>query len=713
MRRVPLTSMLFVPGGDERKVAKIPELLASALILDLEDAVAASVKDEARERVAGAVTRHGATQRIWVRVNGVDSGLLARDIDAVTLPGLAGLIVPKVESARDLVAVDGLVGLLERSRELPSGSVELIATIETARGLAEVEEIANTCARLHTLGFGAGDFSLDLGLEWPPPGGSLSATIIAAKSRIVLAARVAGLEAPHDGVYPNFRDPDGLRREAEQARALGFLSKHAIHPVQIPLIDEVFAPSQAELARAQRILETFDESERAGKANTRIDGFFIDYPVAERARRVLARADAAAEHAPRPSAAPEDEPTTPQPLAGIKVLDLASLYAAPLIATSLADFGADVVKVEHPRGDDARRWGLTKDGVPLWWKSISRNKRVAALDLNDERDRAVVRRLCDWADLVVENFRPGRLERWGLGPEELHSSNPKLVIVRVTGFGQTGPKAHEPGFGTLAEAFSGFAHITGATDGPPTLPPFGLADGITGLMGAFATMVALYWRDARGGEGQVIDLSLFEPLFSILGPQVIEYTQLGRIQDRMGNRSPRTSPRNAYRTSDDRWVAVSGGTQQIANRILTAIGRPELADDPRFSDATARRRNADEIDALVAGWVAARTLDEVLAGFNEAQAPVAPVYDAAQIVEDAHYRERGSLLTVADDDLGEVMMPSIVPRLSRTPGEVRTTGPTEIGADTDAVLEAILGITRAQSAAGAPASASDPRVVED
>jgi crotonobetainyl-CoA:carnitine CoA-transferase CaiB-like acyl-CoA transferase/citrate lyase beta subunit len=706
--RVPLTSMLFVPGGDERKIAKIPELQAPALILDLEDAVAASVKDEARARVAAAVTRHGAEQRLWVRVNGVESGLLARDIEAVTLPGLAGIVVPKVESVRDLLAVDGLVGLLERSRGIEPELVELIATIETAKGLAVVDEIAASCTRLHTLGFGAGDFSLDLGLEWPPPGGSLSGTIVLAKSRLVLAARLADLEPPHDGVYPDFRDEAGLRREAEQARALGFRSKHAIHPAQIAVIDQVFAPGEEELSRARRIVETFDASERAGTANARVDGRLVDYPVAERARRVLARVGTA-----QPQGTSGGEGATPQPLAGLKVLDLASLYAAPLIATSLADFGADVVKVEHPRGDDARRWGLSKDGVPLWWKSISRNKRVAALDLNDEADRAIVRRLCDWADVLVENFRPGRLERWGLGPEVLHESNPRLVIVRVTGFGQTGPKSQEPGFGTLAEAFSGFAHITGAADGPPTLPPFGLADGIAGLMGAFATMVALYWRDARGGQGQVVDLSLFEPLFSILGPQVIEYTQLGVIQERLGNRSPRTSPRNAYRTSDDRWVAVSGGTQQIVNRILAAIGRPELADDPRFSDAAARRRNGDEIDALVADWVAGRTLDEVLSRFREVEAPVAPVYNAEQIVADEHYRERGSLSTVVDDDLGEVLMPSIVPRLSRTPGALRSTGPTAIGADTDAILEEILRISKSDAPAVTPAGASGARVVDD
>ena len=237
-------------------------------------------------------------------------------------------------------------------------------------------------------------------------------------------------------------------------------------------------------------------------------------------------------------------------LQGLKVLDLSSLYAGPLIATTLGDFGADVIKVEHPRGDDARRWGSTKDGVPLWWKIISRNKRLITLDLHDEVDRKTVLELCKDADVVIENFRPGRLEAWGLGADELLRLNPRLVLVRVTGFGQEGPYSDRPGFGTLAEAMSGFAAITGAPDGPPTLPAFGLADGVAALTGVHAVMTALYWRDAQGGgKGQVIDLSLYEPLFGILGPQVVEYDQLGTVQARTGNMSRRTAPRNCHEDS--------------------------------------------------------------------------------------------------------------------------------------------------------------------
>jgi crotonobetainyl-CoA:carnitine CoA-transferase CaiB-like acyl-CoA transferase len=389
----------------------------------------------------------------------------------------------------------------------------------------------------------------------------------------------------------------------------------------------------------------------------------------------------------------ETDGASPLPLAGVHVLDLSSLYAGPLIATTLGDFGADVIKVEHPRGDDARRWGASKDGISLWWKVISRNKRLVCLDLNLEEDRRQVVELARWADVLIENFRPGRMERWGLGPERLRAENPRLIMVRVSGFGQFGPYSERPGFGTLAEAFSGFAFITGQPDGPPTLPPFGLADGVAALAGTYATMIALYWRDARGGNlGQVIDLSLYEPLFAILGPQITEYTQVGSVQRRQGNRSPRTNPRNAYATADGHWVAISAGTQQIANRIFEAIGRPELGIDPRFCSAAARRQHADEVDRLVAHWIGTHTLEEVLDRFERAQAPIAPVYDIAQIFADAHYRARATFTDVPDPDLGSVIMQNVVPRLSRTPGRIRSTGATAIGAHTDDVAAMIRGL---------------------
>lgn len=390
---------------------------------------------------------------------------------------------------------------------------------------------------------------------------------------------------------------------------------------------------------------------------------------------------------------PEAETGVPRaPLTGIRVLDLSSLYAGPLIATTLGDFGADVIKAEHPRGDDARRWGLSKGDVPLWWKVVSRNKRLVRLDLHREEDRRAVRELSREADVVIENFRPGRMEAWGLGYDDLSALNEGLIMVRVTGFGQTGPRRDEPGFGTLAEAFSGFAFLTGQEDGPPTLPAFGLADGVAAMAGTYATMMALYWRDARGGgRGQVVDLSLFEPLFSILGPQVIEYQQLAVEQTRHGNRSPRTAPRNTYRTADGKWVAISAGTQQIANRMFEAIGKPELADDPRFNTTPSRLAHADDVDAELEHWIGANELDAVLRTFRSHEAPIAPVMSASQIIDDPQYRAREAIIDVPDDDLGSVTMQNVVPRLSVTPGRVRSTGTTLLGADQALVTAALAG----------------------
>ncbi len=378
------------------------------------------------------------------------------------------------------------------------------------------------------------------------------------------------------------------------------------------------------------------------------------------------------------------------PLQHLKVLDLSSLYAGPLIATNLGDFGAEVIKVEHPRGDDARRWGLSKNGVPLWWKVISRNKRLITLDLHEPEAQQKVRALYRWADVVVENFRPGRLEQWGLGFADLQKVNPRAIMVRVTGFGQTGPRASQPGFGTLAEAFSGFAYITGQPDGPPTLPPFGLADGVAALAGTYAVMMALYWRDAKGGnQGQYIDLSLYEPLFNILGPQAIEYTQTGTVQQRQGNRSKRTSPRNTYLTKDGHWVALSGGTQQVVDRMYQVIGRPELSQDPRYNNARGRLEHADEIDSWIADWIGGHNLEEVLRRFEEIEAPVAPIHSIAQILQDPQYLARQSFLEVSDEDLGSVIMQNVVPHLSLTPGIIHHPGPTTPNRDAEYV-EAII-----------------------
>jgi formyl-CoA transferase len=366
--------------------------------------------------------------------------------------------------------------------------------------------------------------------------------------------------------------------------------------------------------------------------------------------------------------------SAPEALAGIRVLDVATLFAGPLAATFLADFGADVLKVEHPRGDPARLHGPAKDGVGLWWKMLARNKRAITLYLGAPAGQDLFRRLVREADVVIENFRPGTLERWGLGYDQLAAINPGLVLARVSGFGQRGPYAHRPGFGTLAEAMSGFAHITGQPDGPPTLPPFGLADGIAALAAAFAILTALRARETTA-RGQVVDLAIIEPILTVLGAQPTIYDQLGIVQGRTGNRSANNAPRNTYRTADDRWVAVSTSAQSVAERVMRLVGRPDLIDEPWFASGGGRAAHVEILDEAVGNWIAVRTRAEVIAAFEAADAAVAPIYDVADVMADPQYRALESLITVSDPDLGHVTMQNVLFRLSATPGAIHHAGP--------------------------------------
>ncbi len=380
-------------------------------------------------------------------------------------------------------------------------------------------------------------------------------------------------------------------------------------------------------------------------------------------------------------------------LQGLRVIDASTILAGPLCCQILGDFGADVIKIEHPRaGDGMRGHGKQKDGVSLWWKEISRNKRTIGLDLSQPEGAQVFLRMVKDADVVVENFRPGTLERWGIGPDVLHAHNPRLVLLRLTGFGQKGPYAKRPGFGTLAEAMSGFAFMTGSEDGPPTLPSFGLADSICGIAASSAVLMALRHRDVVGGRGQVIDMSILEPIMTATGPAVTVYQQLGEVQQRQGNRSSNNAPRNTYVTKDGSWVAVSASAQQIASRIMRLVGHGDMVDEPWFATGRGRYEHVDEIDRYVSDWIAARGRDEVIEAFSQAEAAIAPVYDARDIVEDPHIRETEMLIEVPDDELGPVLMHNVMWRMSETPGRIRHTG-RPLGADTDEVLEGDLGVS--------------------
>ncbi len=363
-----------------------------------------------------------------------------------------------------------------------------------------------------------------------------------------------------------------------------------------------------------------------------------------------------------------------KPLEGIKVIDAATLFAGPLAATVLGDFGAEVLKVEHPKGDPSRSHGYAKDGIGLWWKMLGRNKRAVTLSMSTPEGAEIFKKLARDADVVIESFRPGTFERWGLGYEELKEENPGLVLARVTGFGQFGPYSNRPGFGTIAESMSGFAHVTGQPDGPPTLPPFGLADGIAALATACAILMALRARDATGG-GQVVDLAIIEPIFTILGPQPIAYDQLGVIQGRTGNRSNNNAPRNTYQTKDGKWVAISTSAQNIAERVMRLVGRPEFIEEPWFQKGSERAEHADELDEAVGTWISERTTEEVVEAFEEANAAITPIYNIEDIMHDPQYGALDSIIEVDDPELGPIKMQNVLFRLSETPGEVKWSGP--------------------------------------
>jgi crotonobetainyl-CoA:carnitine CoA-transferase CaiB-like acyl-CoA transferase len=380
------------------------------------------------------------------------------------------------------------------------------------------------------------------------------------------------------------------------------------------------------------------------------------------------------------------DPAATGPLDGIRVLDLTRLVAGNMTSLQLADFGADVIKVEPPAGDPLRDW--RDGGHELHWKTYARNKRSIVLNFRHPGARAALMRLVAGADVFMENFRPGTLEKMGIGPDVLLEANPALIVVRVSGFGQTGPYAPLPGFGTLVEAMSGFAARTGFPDREPVLPPLALADMIAGLYGAFAVMTALRARD-RSGRGQVIDLPLLEAMFSVLGPEAAIYRHTGVVKERSGSGSSTSSPRNVYRCQDGGYVALSGSTETMARRVFKTIGRPDMVADERFACNTARVTNRALVDEAVGAWFAARPRDEALRTMRDAGVTVGPVYTIADAVCDAHFRERGIVVEVEDAELGAVPMHNIVPRLSDSAGNAagtwRRPAP-RLGEHTDAVL---------------------------
>jgi crotonobetainyl-CoA:carnitine CoA-transferase CaiB-like acyl-CoA transferase len=387
------------------------------------------------------------------------------------------------------------------------------------------------------------------------------------------------------------------------------------------------------------------------------------------------------------------------PLSGLRVIDAGTMIAGPLAATQLADFGADVIKVEMPGvGDSMRHWTPMKEGQSLWWKVIGRNKRLITLTLSTPRGQELFRELVRSADIVIENYRPGTFERWGLGYPDLAKINRRLVMVRVSGFGQSGPYAKRGGYGTIAEAFSGIPSFTGFPDRPPTLPGFPMADSVASTFAAMSAMFAIYSRDNGDGAGQEIDVSLYEPLFRLVESQVIGFDQLGIVKQRQGNRLAEDSPRNTYETRDGRWIGISASSQRTFERLATALGMPELLGDPRFADNAARCIHDIALDTKIAAWFRQRDCDAIMTLFEKAEVVAGPVLDIRDIFKDPHYIARQNIVSVPDGDFGSVRMQGVTPKFGRTPGEVRHAGGA-LGADNRAVFIDELGLSESEFSA--------------
>lgn len=387
------------------------------------------------------------------------------------------------------------------------------------------------------------------------------------------------------------------------------------------------------------------------------------------------------------------------PLSGITVIDCGQVVAGPTVAMILGDFGAEVIKVENPEGgDQGRYFGRRKDGVPLTWKQLSRNKKTITLSLSKPAGQDLFCRLIEktQADILVESFRAGTFEKWNLGYERLRALAPGLTMIRVSGFGQTGPYKDRPGFGTLAEAMSGYAHITGQADGPPTLPSFPLGDTTAALYATVGALLCLYRRDVKKtARGQSIDVSLLESLYTMLTGHAVAYDQLGTPGRRTGSRTPGSAPRNTYRTQDGKWIAIAGSTQAITERLFREMGRPELIADPRFATNQDRLKNVEALDEIVGGWVAEQTRAQCVERLVAAEVAVAPVADFKDLAEDPHLIERRTLATIADPELGQLRMPDVLPKLSETPGRIRYAG-LPMGACNDEVYRERLGLTPAE-----------------
>jgi len=384
-----------------------------------------------------------------------------------------------------------------------------------------------------------------------------------------------------------------------------------------------------------------------------------------------------------------------QILSGIRVLELGQLIAGPFAAKTLADFGAEIIKVESPQeGDPLRKWRMIHEGTSVWWQAQSRNKQSICIDLRVKEGQDIVRRLAKEADVLIENFRPGTMEKWGMGWDELHTLNPKLIMLRVSGYGQDGPRRDEPGFAAIAEATAGLRYITGHPGEVPARAGLSLGDTIAGLHGALGVLLALYERDARGGEGQMIDVALYEAVFNLTESLLPEYHVFGAVRQPAGGALPGIAPSNAYPCSDGQYVLIAANGDSLFKRLMELIGRADLANDPDLARNDGRAKRAEEIDQIIGEWSKQRTLEDILSALQSIAVPAGRIYTAKDIAEDQHYRARGVIQTVESAGGLKVEMPGVVPKLSNNPGAIRHRAPT-LGEHTDIILQS-LGLSAEQ-----------------
>ena len=385
-----------------------------------------------------------------------------------------------------------------------------------------------------------------------------------------------------------------------------------------------------------------------------------------------------------------------QALQGLKVIELGQLIAGPFAAKTLADFGADVIKIEPPgSGDPLRQWRLLREGTSVWWEVQSRNKRSVCLDLRSPEGQEVVRRLACEADVLIENFKPGTLEGWGLGWEQLHALNPRLVMLRLSGYGQTGPYAHKPGFGILGEAMGGLRHLTGEPGRVPVRTGVSIGDSIAALHGVIGLMFALYHRDAHGGQGQMVDVALYEGVFNLMESLLPEFDAFGAVRERAGSALPGIAPSNAYRCLGDTYVLIGGNGDSIFQRLMRAIGRDDLGRDPELAHNDGRARRSTELDRAIEAWTSTRPIEAVIAALDEAEVPVGRIYSAADIAADPQYQARDMILDVRDRNGQPLKVPGIVPKLDATPGAIQHPAP-RLGEHTEEVLNQTGWPARAQ-----------------